>query len=447
MYGLSVTMSLLFAKLGLSTPLLSSLSQRGFSTPTEVQQRAIPSILKGNDVIAGAQTGTGKTAAYTLPILERWLSQNMAKICNKEDIQPPTFALVLVPTRELAEQVGESIKCFISDLPISVVTVYGGKSIKLETQALKAGVDILIATPGRLLDHLYCRHIALKDLSVLVFDEADRMLDMGFLPSIERILKQISPKKSIGSEIGSVAGKVNVRQTLFFSATFNQDVKNFAYQLMSSPIEIYTHQENSVANQVIQIVHPVNKSKKAALLSYLIGVNNWQQVLIFTKTKQGAEALVQHLKLDGIYANSMHGDKSQGARLAALNQFKEKKIRALVATDVAARGLDIFGLDQVINFDMPFKAEDYVHRIGRTGRAGKDGLAVSLMTTDEEWMLKDIESLIDDRILQQWVEGFEPQFEEEEITRTTRRGSDKRRLKQQLMSGAKNGKNNQHRRR
>ncbi|MEF1175154.1 DEAD/DEAH box helicase, partial [Vibrio sinaloensis] len=293
---------------------------------------------------------------------------------------------------------------------------------------LEQGCDILIATPGRLIDHMFCKNVSLLKSEVLVLDEADRMLDMGFMPDIQRILKRFNA----------------VRQTLFFSATFDKRIKNIAYKLQSEPVEVEVSASNSTAETVKQMVYPVDKKRKAELLAYLIGSRNWQQVLVFTKTKQGSDALVKELKLDGIKAASINGDKSQGARQKALDDFKAGKIRALIATDVAARGLDIQELEQVVNFDMPYKAEDYVHRIGRTGRAGKEGFAVSFMSRDEHYLLEAIERLLDTRLPQEWLQGFEPslveEVEPERSPRRKSRSSDKRKMKAKLKIHANRGK-------
>ncbi|WP_284192497.1 DEAD/DEAH box helicase, partial [Vibrio zhanjiangensis] len=311
---------------------------------------------------------------------------------------------------------------FSESTEVKIVTAYGGTSINTQTRNLAHGCDVLIATPGRLIDHLYCKNINLKKTKYLVLDEADRMLDMGFMPDIERILKHLNSK----------------RQTLFFSATFDNKIKAIAYRLMNEPVEIQVTPSNSTAETVKQMVYPVDKKRKAELLAYLIGSRNWHQVLVFTKTKQGSDSLAKELKLDGIVSVSINGDKSQGARQKALDDFKSGKVRALIATDVAARGLDINQLEQVVNYDMPYKAEDYVHRIGRTGRAGKEGLAISLMSKDEEYLLTAIEKLLDARLPQEWLQGFEPSLvdaiddESGSTRRNKSRSSEKRKLKAQL---------------
>ncbi|WP_194437144.1 DEAD/DEAH box helicase [Vibrio fluminensis] len=417
-------MSKAFANLGLATSLVETLVKLGFETPTDVQQQAIPYVLEGRDVLAGAQTGTGKTAAFGLPIIHRLLEQGIERDSQRND----ALALVLVPTRELAQQVYDNLTAYAQNTELKIVTAYGGTSMGVQVKNLQGGCDILIATPGRLLDHMFCKNVSLQKAHTLVLDEADRMLDMGFWPDLKRILAKMSSE----------------RQTLFFSATFDKKIKDIAYRMMNEPQEVQVAAENSTAETVEQMVYPVDKKRKAELLAYLIGSRNWQQVLVFTKTKQGSDALAAELKLDGIKAVSINGDKSQGARQKALDDFKAGKVRALIATDVAARGLDINQLEQVVNFDMPFKAEDYVHRIGRTGRAGKSGLAVSLMSRDEEYLLEAIERLLDTRLPQQWLEGYEPSLIEEIVDDRTpakkSRSSEKRRMKAKMKIHASRGK-------
>lgn len=413
-----------FNQLGLSEHLLTTLSELNFTAPTSVQEQAIPLVLGGKDVLAGAQTGTGKTAAFGLPIIQRLIETKDNVIPNPKLVR----ALVLVPTRELAQQVFDNVTSYAKGTDLKVVVAYGGVSMKVQTDNLRAGADILVATPGRLIDHMFTKNIMLSQTEVLVLDEADRMLDMGFMPDIKRILSRMN----------------EVRQTLFFSATFDNKIKAIAYRMMQSPSEIQVTPKNSTADTVTQMVYPVDKSRKSELLAYLIGSKNWQQVLVFTKTKQGTDALVKELKLDGIKAASINGDKSQGARQKALDDFKSGKVRALIATDVAARGIDIQQLEQVVNYDMPFKAEDYVHRIGRTGRAGNSGLAISLMSQDEAYLLGDIERLLDTRLPQEWLEGFEPSLEKdlapERGGRSKSRSSEKRKMKAKLKIHQNRGK-------
>ncbi|HDM8152911.1 TPA: DEAD/DEAH box helicase [Vibrio harveyi] len=416
-------MSVNFADLGIEQPLVETLGGLNIVTPTPVQEKSIPHVLEGKDLLAAAQTGTGKTAAFGLPIIQAVQQQ-------KRNGTPQ--ALILVPTRELAQQVMDNLTQYSANTDLKIVCVYGGTSIGVQKKKLEEGADILIATPGRLLDHLFNGNVNISKTGILVLDEADRMLDMGFWPDLQRILRRLPQTK----------------QTMLFSATFEKRIKTIAYKLMDSPVEVEVSPANTTAETVKQMVYPVDKKRKRELLAYLIGSRNWQQVLVFTKTKQGSDELAKELKLDGIKAVSINGDKSQGARQRALDEFKEGKVRALIATDVAARGLDIQQLEQVVNFDMPFKAEDYVHRIGRTGRAGKSGLAVSLMSRDEEYLLHAIENLLDQRLPQEWLEGFEPSLIEEiEPERNSgggrrkSRSAEKRKMKAKLAIHKNRGKN------
>ncbi|AWB01790.1 ATP-dependent helicase [Vibrio harveyi] len=416
-------MSVNFADLGIEQPLVETLGGLNIVTPTPVQEKSIPHLLEGKDLLAAAQTGTGKTAAFGLPIIQTVQQQ-------KRNGTPQ--ALILVPTRELAQQVMDNLTQYSANTDLKIVCVYGGTSIGVQKKKLEEGADILIATPGRLLDHLFNGNVNISKTGILVLDEADRMLDMGFWPDLQRILRRLPQTK----------------QTMLFSATFEKRIKTIAYKLMDSPVEVEVSPANTTAETVKQMVYPVDKKRKRELLAYLIGSRNWQQVLVFTKTKQGSDELAKELKLDGIKAVSINGDKSQGARQRALDEFKEGKVRALIATDVAARGLDIQQLEQVVNFDMPFKAEDYVHRIGRTGRAGKSGLAVSLMSRDEEYLLHAIENLLDQRLPQEWLEGFEPSLIEEiEPERNSgggrrkSRSAEKRKMKAKLAIHKNRGKN------
>ena len=415
-------MSVNFADLGIEQPLVETLGGLNIVTPTPVQEKSIPHVLEGKDLLAAAQTGTGKTAAFGLPIIQTVQQQ-------KRNGTPQ--ALILVPTRELAQQVMDNLTQYSANTDLKIVCVYGGTSIGVQKKKLEEGADILIATPGRLLDHLFNGNVNISKTGILVLDEADRMLDMGFWPDLQRILRRLPQTKQI----------------MLFSATFEKRIKTIAYKLMDSPVEVEVSPANTTAETVKQMVYPVDKKRKRELLAYLIGSRNWQQVLVFTKTKQGSDELAKELKLDGIKAVSINGDKSQGARQRALDEFKEGKVRALIATDVAARGLDIQQLEQVVNFDMPFKAEDYVHRIGRTGRAGKSGLAVSLMSRDEEYLLHAIENLLDQRLPQEWLEGFEPSLIEEiepernSGGRRKSRSAEKRKMKAKLAIHKNRGKN------
>ncbi|MCG6228879.1 DEAD/DEAH box helicase [Vibrio furnissii] len=413
-----------FLPLGIAPALVERLSALGIHTPTEIQAQAIPHVLEGKDVLAGAQTGTGKTAAFGLPLIQCFVDHPLQREPNSKDIR----ALVLVPTRELAQQVFDNLQSYAQGSELKIVTAYGGTSMNVQKQNLRGGADILIATPGRLLDHAHVKTLYLGNAEALVLDEADRMLDMGFMPDIQRVLRKMQHE----------------RQTLFFSATFDSKIKAFAHRMMQNPVEVQVAPSNSTADTVEQMVYPVDKKRKRELLAYLIGSRNWQQVLVFTRTKQGSDALAQELKLDGIKAASINGDKSQGARQKALDDFKSGKVRALIATDVAARGIDIAQLEQVVNFDMPFKAEDYVHRIGRTGRAGKAGFAVSLMSHDEQPLLEAIERLLDKRLPQEWLKGYEPSpvvvSEESQAPRRNSRSAEKRKMKAKLKIHANRGK-------
>ena len=375
-----------FDELGLSAELLRAVSEQGYSQPTPIQAQAIPVILDGRDVMGAAQTGTGKTAGFTLPLLQRLSALRPAQGAK------PVRALVLTPTRELAAQVGDSVADYGKYLPLSSAVIFGGVNINPQTAALKRGVDILVATPGRLLDHANQRNVDLSKLEILVLDEADRMLDMGFIHDIRRVLKLLPAK----------------RQNLLFSATFSDEIKALADGLLDQPVLVEVARRNTASEAVAQTIHPVDKDKKRQLLSYLIGSNNWKQVLVFTRTKHGANRLAQQLEKDGLTAAAIHGNKSQGARTKALADFKSGKVRVLVATDIAARGLDIDQLPHVVNFELPNVPEDYVHRIGRTGRAGNVGEAVSLVSVDENKLLRDIEKLIKRELPKAVIQGFEP---------------------------------------
>ncbi len=376
-----------FTSLGLSEALLRAIDEQGYKTPTPIQQQAIEPILAGKDVLASAQTGTGKTAAFTLPILEK-----LATSAEKTKGRKPVKALILTPTRELAAQIADNVKAYSRYLPIRSLVVFGGVSINPQMMKLRGGVDVLIATPGRLLDLEHQNAVDLSRVEVLVLDEADRMLDMGFIHDIRRVINKL-PKK---------------RQNLLFSATFSKEITGLANSLLNNPISIAVAPKNSVAESVDQYVHLVDKKRKTELLSHLIGLENWPQVLIFTRTKHGANKLAEHLNLDGIKSAAIHGNKSQGARTRALADFKDGKLKALVATDIAARGLDIDQLPYVVNFELPQVAEDYVHRIGRTGRAAATGKAISLVCVDEHGLLADIERLLKREIPRLALEGYDP---------------------------------------
>ncbi|MBB5188234.1 MULTISPECIES: DEAD/DEAH box helicase [Zhongshania] len=374
-----------FTSLGLSAPILSAVTDKGYDTPSAIQAQAIPAVLEGRDVMAAAQTGTGKTAGFTLPILEL-LSRGERANANQ------ARALILTPTRELAAQIGENVAMYGKNLPLRSTVVFGGVKINPQMIKLRRGVDILVATPGRLLDLYNQNAVKFNQLEILVLDEADRMLDMGFIHDIRKILA-VLPKR---------------RQNLMFSATFSGDIRQLAKGLVNNPVEISVSPEVTTAKSVTQCIYPVDKNQKPALLTHLINSNNWQQVLIFSKTKHGANRLATQLENAGIKAAAIHGNKSQGARTRALAEFKNGDVRALVATDIAARGLDIDQLPQVVNFDLPNVPEDYVHRIGRTGRAGATGHAVSLVCADEFKLLADIERLIKEILPREIPEGFTP---------------------------------------
>lgn len=374
-----------FTSLGLAPALLKALDEQGYEQPTPIQAKAIPSVLAGRDLLGAAQTGTGKTAAFTLPLLQRLSS--VPPLANR-----PIRALVLTPTRELAAQVGESIGTYGRYLPLRACVIFGGVNINTQIRALRSGMDIVVATPGRLLDLHGQRAIDLSKVEVLVLDEADRMLDMGFIPDVRRILNLL-PKN---------------RQSLLFSATFAPAIRELATAMLNNPASVEVAPRNTTAERIKQTVHPVDKGRKRALLSHLIRQGDWQQVLVFTKTKHGANRLAEQLNDDGIPAMAIHGNKSQPARIKALSQFKSGEICALVATDIAARGLDIVQLPHVVNYELPQVAEDYVHRIGRTGRAGAEGEAVSLVCGEEASMLRSIERVTNQRIPSRVVAGFEP---------------------------------------
>ena len=376
-----------FESLGLKAEIVRAVHEKGYNTPTPIQQQAIPVILTGKDLMGGAQTGTGKTAGFTLPLLQQLLTNR-----QPDKSHTPIRALVLTPTRELASQVHESVETYSRFLPLKSTVVFGGVNINPQKQKLKKGVDILVATPGRLLDHASQKTVNLSNVEILVLDEADRMLDMGFIHDIRKVLALLPRQK----------------QTLLFSATFSGEIKKLANSLLNEPVQIQVAKQNATTDQVTQIVHPVDKKKKRELLSFLIGSRNWHQVLVFTRTKHGANRLAEQLGKDGITASAIHGNKSQGARTRALADFKSGKIRVLVATDIAARGLDIKQLPHVVNFELPNVAEDYVHRIGRTGRAGHEGEAMSLVCPEEMKLLQGIEKLIRRKIPQQVMEGYAP---------------------------------------
>jgi len=375
-----------FDDLGLSPAILTAVTEKGYDTPSPIQEKAIPAVLSGRDVMAAAQTGTGKTAGFTLPLLEL-LSKSGKKVQSNQ-----VRALVLTPTRELAAQVAESVSNYSKNLPMRSCVVFGGVKINPQMQRLRRGVDVLVATPGRLLDLYNQNAVKFDRLEVLILDEADRMLDMGFIHDIKKILR-VLPKQ---------------RQNLLFSATFSDDIRKLAKGLVNDPIEVSVSSPNTTVETVDHWICPVDKKQKAELLCHLITHNEWKQVLVFSRTKHGANKLTKKLEAAGITATAIHGNKSQSARTKALAGFKDGQVRTLVATDIAARGLDISQLPHVVNFDLPDVPEDYVHRIGRTGRAGSSGEAISLVCADEIKQLSDIERLIGELLPRKLIDGFEP---------------------------------------
>ncbi|WP_087020727.1 DEAD/DEAH box helicase [Thaumasiovibrio subtropicus] len=375
-----------FSSQNFSPEIVRALDECGYQKLTPVQQQAIPPARRGHDILANAQTGTGKTAAFSLPIIQKILDTPKAR-------KPKVArALMLAPTRELAAQIAQNIKDYTRYVDVSVAAIYGGNKMSSQVNQLEKGVDILVATPGRLCEHLEQGNVAFSTLDFLVFDEADRMLDMGFIGDIRTIMNSFHHHP----------------QTMLFSATFSSQMNVLAKEILVKPKRISVAMENSTAETVAHVVYPVDEDRKRELLSELIGKKNWQQVLVFVNYKENANMLVKELKLDGIKAVLCHGDKGQSARRRALAEFKEGKARVMVATDVAARGLDIQGLPHVVNYDLPFLAEDYVHRIGRTGRAGQRGNAVSFVSRDEELTLVQVENVIGQRIRRIELAGYEP---------------------------------------
>jgi ATP-dependent RNA helicase RhlE len=378
-----------FKDLGLAEPLLRAVHDAGYEIPTPIQLQAIPAVMKGGDLLAGAQTGTGKTAGFTLPLLHRL---SATKPVRDSRGRIAIRALILTPTRELAAQVEESVRTYGKYLPLTSMVMFGGVGMQPQVDRLRKGVDILVATPGRLLDHHQQGTLDLKHVEVFVLDEADRMLDMGFIHDIKKVLAIVPPKK----------------QSLLFSATFSDDIKALADRLLNQPALIEVARRNATAETIAQKVHPVGRERKKELLAHLIKQGDWHQVLVFTRMKHGANRLTEYLNDHGISAMAIHGNKSQGARTKALAEFKTGDLQVLVATDIAARGIDIDQLPHVVNFELPNVPEDYVHRIGRTGRAGATGEAISLVCVDEEIFLKDIQRLIKREIPVERVPGFEP---------------------------------------
>ena len=384
------TLSTHFQDLGLKPELCRAVAEEGYETPTPVQAHSIPHILAGRDVLAGAQTGTGKTAAFVLPLLQLLTAQ------PPRPGRRPIRALVLTPTRELAAQIEEAVRTYGRHLHLQTAVIFGGVGFSPQVDRVRQGVDFLVATPGRLLDHLGQGTVDLSQVTHLVLDEADRMLDMGFIRDVRRILAKLPAQ----------------RQNLFFSATFADEVRALADDFLHNAAEVAVAPRNALTELVSQLIHPVEKNDKRALLSHLIKTGNWDQVLVFTRTKHGANRLAEQLEKDGITAGAIHGNKSQNHRTKVLAQFKEGRLRVLVATDIAARGIDIEQLPHVVNYEIPNVPEDYVHRIGRTGRAGSTGIAISLVCSEEADFLRDIERLVKQPIERQFVAGFEPGSEQ-----------------------------------
>lgn len=376
-----------FDEFNLSNTILEGIKDAGYSVPTPVQEATIPFALKGRDILASAKTGTGKTASFLLPIIEKLILQG-----SGDDFIHPR-ALVIAPTRELARQIGESFKIYAVHTKLRHFVLDGGGKILSQVKKIQEGVDLIVATPGRLIDLDKLKKINLQNVQILVLDEADTIFDMGFIRDLEAIIELMPPKF----------------QTMLFSATFPAAVKRLSEELLRNPKHITVDRLGTTADEIKQVVYDVDKSKKAELLSYMIGAQNWQQVLVFTRTKVLAQKIEEDLIQDGLSASSIHGDKKQGARSKALNAFKEGKFRVLVATDIAARGLDIENLPYVINYDMPKHSSEYIHRIGRTGRAGKKGLAISFVSPEEEGMLKNIEQLLRKQIPKRRIRGYEPE--------------------------------------
>lgn len=377
-----------FEQLGLSPEIMRAIVDQGYTEPTPIQKQAIPPILEGKDIMGSAQTGTGKTAGFTLPMLRR------LQFHSNKSVSParhPIRALILVPTRELAAQVYESVKTYGKYLPLRSAVVYGGVNIDPQIKEIHAGVEILVATPGRLLDHIQQKTLSLSKVEMLILDEADRMLDMGFLPDIKRILMLIPER----------------RQSLMFSATFSGEIKKLADKLLNQPVLVEVARSNKISDLVTHVVHPVSKARKGELIVHILKLKDLKQVLVFARTKQGTSQLARHLQREGITATEIHGDKNQMQRTQALEDFKQGIAQVLVATDVAARGLDIEDLPHVINYELPNTPEDYIHRIGRTGRAGTKGDAISLVCDEEKALLKDIEKLIKTKLLVEKIEGFD----------------------------------------
>ncbi|EAR60630.1 DEAD/DEAH box helicase [Neptuniibacter caesariensis] len=410
---------MLFKDLCLSQPVLQAVENAGYHEASPVQAEAIPAVLSGKDLLVGAKTGTGKTAAFALPVLDQLLNTSSQVQPDKKVIK----ALVLVPTRELAQQVNNSFKKYAKGTGLRSAVAYGGVGIGPQIDQLKQGVDLLVATPGRLLDLCKKKAANLREIEFLIFDEADRMLDMGFRDEIKAVISKL-PKR-----------EQKARQVMLFSATLNDRIFKFSKNLLLKPQVIEVDQRGSSADNVDQIIYNCDPARKYEITSYLIKNRGWAQVMVFSQTKQGADKLQQYLSEQGLETDVIHADRTQKQREDALSQFKSQKLKVLVATDVAARGIDIAELPAVINLEMPFKAEDYIHRIGRTGRAGSQGVAISLLIEEENYLLEAIEALIDERLPQQWLTGFEPDLSREiEIKRSNTKSAQKRRAKKRAFA-------------
>lgn len=417
--------SVRFEDFGMSPDILRALSDQGYINPTPIQAQAIPVVLRGRDVMGAAQTGTGKTAGFSLPIIQLLLEHANT---SASPARHPVRALILTPTRELADQVAENIRAYSRYTPLRSTVVFGGVDIAPQTAALRSGIEIVIATPGRLLDHVQQKTLNLSQTQILVMDEADRMLDMGFLPDLQRIINLL-PK---------------IRQNLMFSATFSGEIKKLASSFLKNPVTIEVARSNATADNVTQTMYRVNEQTKADAVSYIIRQRGLKQVIVFSNTKIGASRLARHLENEGVKTSAIHGDKTQNERMAALDAFKQGEIEVLVATDVAARGLDIAELPCVINFDLPYNAEDYVHRIGRTGRAGASGDAISLYADKDERLLVDIEKMIKHKFVRAELTGFIPKSLISERERSGRYDAGETRRDRGDGRGAASGRSLQH---
>ncbi|WP_420553962.1 DEAD/DEAH box helicase [Neptuniibacter marinus] len=412
-----------FTELSLNPLIVNAIESAGYSEATPIQAAAIPVIMSGRDLLAGARTGTGKTAAFALPLLNRILSED-EHLNDTDNLKKVLKILVLAPTRELAQQVNDSFKKYAKGSGFRSAVAYGGVGIAPQVNQINKGIDLLVATPGRLLDLIKKRVVKLSTIEVLVIDEADRMLDMGFKDEIKAVMSKLPKSRP----------EATLRQTLLFSATLSDNIYKFSKNLLHKPELIEVDQRNSRSLDVQQVVYNCDPERKLALVGHLIAKQGWLQVLIFSRTKQGADKIAAALSLTGLCAEAIHADRSQTSREQALSDFKKGLVNVLVATDVAARGLDIQQLEAVINFEMPYKPEDYIHRIGRTGRAGHQGKAITLLIEEENYLLEEVEALLDERLPQQWLEGFEPDFTRViEVNRKNSKSAQKRRAKKRAL--------------